>query len=45
MGTIGRLQIRYRPGNSVRDVGDRINDGAVSEERSPEKEAILDGRD
>lgn len=28
------------PGNSVREVGDRINGGAVSEERSPEKEAI-----
>jgi len=24
----------------VRDVGDRMNDGAVSEERSPEKEAM-----
>jgi hypothetical protein len=26
----------------VRDVGDRIKDGAVSEERSPEKVAILE---
>jgi len=29
----------------VRDVGDRIKDGAVSEERSPENVAILEGCD
>lgn len=32
---------RAIPGNSVRDVGERIKGGAVSEERSPENEAIL----
>jgi len=36
------IWIRYWPGNSVRDVGDKIKDGAVSEERSPEKVAILE---
>lgn len=30
------------PGNSVKDVGDRIKGGAVREERSPENEAILE---
>jgi hypothetical protein len=30
-----------RPGNSVREVGDRMNGGAVREERSPENDAIL----
>lgn len=29
------------PGNSVSETGERINGGAVIEERSPEKEAIL----
>jgi hypothetical protein len=29
------------PGNSVSDVGERMKGGAVSEERSPEKEAML----
>jgi hypothetical protein len=29
------------PGNSVREVGERMKGGAVSEERSPEKEAML----
>lgn len=29
------------PGNSVKEVGERIKGGAVSDERSPEKEAIL----
>ena len=29
----------------MRDVGDKINGGAVSDERSPEKEAILEQRD
>lgn len=30
------------PGNSVKEVGERMKGGAVREERSPEKEAILD---
>ena len=30
------------PGNSVREMGERMKGGAVREERSPEKEAILD---
>jgi hypothetical protein len=30
------------PGNSVRDTGERMKGGAVREERSPEKEAMLD---
>jgi len=30
------------PGNSVRETGDKMNGGAVSEERSPEKEAMLE---
>jgi hypothetical protein len=29
------------PGNSVRDVGERMKGGAVREERSPENEAML----
>lgn len=29
------------PGNSVSDTGDRINGGAVMDERSPEKDAML----
>lgn len=29
------------PGNSVKEVGDRIKGGAVKDERSPENEAIL----
>jgi hypothetical protein len=29
------------PGNSVRETGERMNGGAVSEERSPEKFEIL----
>jgi hypothetical protein len=29
------------PGNSVSEVGERMKGGAVSEERSPEKEAML----
>jgi hypothetical protein len=29
------------PGNSVKDTGERMNGGAVSEERSPEKAAML----
>ena len=29
------------PGNSVNEIGERINGGAVSEDRSPEKEAML----
>ena len=33
----------HLPGNSVREMGDKINGGAVSDERSPEKEAILVG--
>jgi len=31
----------HEPGNSVRDVGERMKGGAVSEERSPENEAML----
>ena len=29
------------PGNSVREMGERMNGGAVKDERSPEKDAIL----
>ena len=29
------------PGNSVSEMGERMNGGAVSDERSPETEAIL----
>jgi hypothetical protein len=29
------------PGNSVSDTGDRINGGAVIDDRSPENDAIL----
>lgn len=29
------------PGNSVRETGERMKGGAVREERSPEKDAIL----
>jgi hypothetical protein len=29
------------PGNSVKETGERINGGAVREERSPPNEAIL----
>lgn len=35
--------VKGLPGNSVRDVGERMKGGAVSEERSPEKEAMLRG--
>ncbi len=31
------------PGNSVREMGERMNGGAVSEERSPENDATLHG--
>lgn len=29
------------PGNSVSEIGERMNGGAVKEERSPENDAIL----
>ena len=32
---------RIVPGNSVREMGERMNGGAVKDERSPEKDAIL----
>ena len=34
-------QAAYTPGNSVREIGERIKGGAVKDERSPENEAIL----
>lgn len=34
----------YTPGNSVSETGERMNGGAVSDDRSPENEAILYAR-
>ena len=34
-------QAAHTPGNSVREIGERIKGGAVKDERSPENEAIL----
>ena len=35
----------YVPGNSVREMGERMKGGAVSDERSPENDAILHARE
>lgn len=35
---------RGAPGNSVRETGERMKGGAVREERSPEKFAMLQSR-
>ena len=34
-------RLSHLPGNSVSEVGERMNGGAVKEDRSPENEAIL----
>lgn len=41
MSRMNADRLKQVPGNSVRETGDRIKGGAVSEERSPENEAIL----
>lgn len=40
-GEHGRGGTRGLPGNSVSEMGERMNGGAVSDERSPETDAIL----
>lgn len=44
IGRVGRSRDREAtniPGNSVSETGDRMNGGAVKDDKSPEKEAIL----
>ena len=38
---IGRWETGHSPGNSVSEMPERMNGGAVSEERSPETDAML----
>lgn len=39
--SIEMIERRTIPGNSVKEVGERMKGGAVSEDRSPENEAML----
>lgn len=36
-----KLGYRNIPGNSVKETGDRMNGGAVKDDKSPEKDAML----